>query len=42
MAIQQDATVETYRCPRCRGSLTWTSGSWRCSDCRYVPRHGAD
>jgi ribosomal protein L37AE/L43A len=46
MATKQMAAsgpaVSTYRCPRCAGTLACVDGSWGCTDCRYVPAHGAD
>ena len=42
MATKQHAAIETYHCPNCGGTLTLVGGSWGCTDCRYVPEHGAD
>jgi ribosomal protein L37AE/L43A len=46
MATKQPASNETaasaYRCPRCSGTLARVDGTWSCTDCRYVPAHGAD
>jgi ribosomal protein L37AE/L43A len=42
MATQQQTATETYRCPECGGLLVCADGSWGCTDCRHVPRHGAD
>ncbi|WP_268951775.1 hypothetical protein [Salinigranum halophilum] len=41
MATKQTA-VNTYRCPSCSGVLACVDGSWGCTECRYVPTHGAD
>ncbi|WP_281259250.1 hypothetical protein [Salinigranum rubrum] len=42
MATKQQPTSDAYRCPVCSGTLACVSGSWGCTDCRYVPTHGAD
>ncbi|WP_280633717.1 hypothetical protein [Halorussus marinus] len=42
MATTHPTTAETYRCPECRGVLSFDAGSWGCTDCSYVPPHSAD
>jgi ribosomal protein L37AE/L43A len=42
MTVQSRTAAETYRCPKCKGVLSFVTGSWGCTDCRYVPPHGAD
>jgi ribosomal protein S27AE len=42
MASKGQIPTETYRCPNCGGVLAFVDGSWGCTDCRYVPPHGAD
>lgn len=42
MAIHQTTAAETYRCPDCHGEIKFADRAWRCTDCRYVPRHSAD
>lgn len=42
MATQQYTGVEAYRCPDCEGEIAFEHQSWQCSECGYVPRHGAD
>jgi ribosomal protein L37AE/L43A len=42
MAVHHQPSTDTYRCPNCGGTLTVVGGSWGCTDCRYVPGHGAD
>ena len=36
------STTMAFCCPTCDGPLALTNGSWTCSACGFVPRHGAD
>jgi len=42
MATQQQPTTETYTCPDCGSAVARRVGTWECTDCGHVPRHGAD
>jgi len=42
MATQQHTTTETYTCPDCGSAVARRVGTWECTDCGHVPRHGAD
>lgn len=42
MATHQQTRTESYRCPECAGALSFDEGAWGCTDCSYVPGHGAD
>jgi hypothetical protein len=42
MSTQRRTSSEAYRCPKCDGVLAYAGRSWGCTDCRYVPGHGAD
>jgi hypothetical protein len=42
MATTHDASVPAYDCPHCSGSFERDRLFGHCSDCGYVPGHGAD
>lgn len=42
MATTNSTTITTYQCPECPGDVSAVHGSWGCTDCGYVPPHGAD